>query len=152
MHISQLKEDIVNIISNSNGYQLNRFMRAIVSLNQVTYKDELRHIESKIELMTIHQQKFSIKLKENQQDFKIIRKKVDELEKELKKPKLHSSKKRKLGKELHNNLEKLKLFSKEIESLGRMRTILEELNIDNRERLSKIKRDIERKALNIKVD
>jgi hypothetical protein len=147
--ISPLKEDVINIMSDSNGYQLNRFMKAIVSLNKITYKDELRHLESRIELMTKHQQKFSINLNENQEEFKIIRTKLNILENELKKPKLHHSKKKKLAKELHNKLKKLKLLGKEIESLRRMRTILDDLNIENKEKLSKIKREIERKALNV---
>ena len=123
-------------------------MRAIASSTKFTFSDDLKHLDAKINLLAKHQINFSKKLENDQKNFKNIKIGLKKLQKEIEKPKLHYSKKKKLIKEIKEEEEKLRLLKTEIQNLDRMHDILENLNIENKEKLSQIQRDIERNTVN----
>ena len=77
-----------------------------------------------------------------------LKKRSYTIERKLKSPKLTSKEKSALIKEYNENDDKLGLVEKEIEHLRKMYSVLDDISIDHKESLSRIKRKIERSSVN----
>ena len=143
---SIIKENIVQLMSQGSGAGTINFLQSIAYSRKITYADELKFLDSKITLVSKYKETFSNLLSRNVKILSDLKKKSIFLEKELGKKQPYS-KNVKLIKENNDVSEKLGLVETEIEHLKRMSSVLEDVSIEHKESLNRIKRKIERSSL-----
>ncbi|MFH1439251.1 MAG: hypothetical protein ABIG89_01705 [Candidatus Woesearchaeota archaeon] len=146
---SNIKENIINIMSKGSRHRVVRFLHAVASSNNITYTGELRHLDTKIGLVTRYRERFLIKLKDDMESLKSLRMKLADVERRLRSPNLNDEQKDLLANEMEVNQKKLMLLEDEINKIRKMHDVLDDVSIENKEKLFDVKRKIERSMMKI---
>jgi hypothetical protein len=144
MSRAYLKENIVKIMSSGSYYNLYKFLKSVSESQKMSYPDELRYIESQIETLAKYQTTLSSRLKSSQALLAPVKISTAKLEKHLASPNLPNAMRKKLTKQIDKRNAKVTLLESELDKLRRMSDLIEQINSDNKEKITSIKRKTER--------
>lgn len=156
-----LKNSIVEISTHGNRYNVIRFLQAFAQCNKITYTDDIKELDVKMNLILNYKDRFDSKLKFNLILLNAEKRKLKKLNNMLnwldsKKPskkriiKLTKQQKENIMQEIEINNQKSSLLLEEINNIKKMNELLDDMNFDNKEKLSNIKREMERSQIEIK--
>lgn len=141
---AKLKESIVNIMSNTSGYNATRFLQAIALCNRVTYSNELRYIDAKIDFVSNYQDKFSSKIKKDSKMLEEIKRSISWIKRRIDSPKLSRKEREKLLNEAFEMQSRMELLEQEMSQTKEVNTLLKDIELDNKETLNVMRRKLER--------
>lgn len=149
---STLKESIIEISTHGNRYNIMRFLQTVAECNKITYTSDIKELDVKMNLILNYKDRFESKLKLNLKLLNAGKRKLKELSDmlALKKPskkRLTKLQRENIMQEIETNNQKLNLLLEEVNNIKRIHELLDDMNFENKEKLSNMKREMERKQI-----
>ena len=156
-----LKNSIVEISTHGSRYNIMRFLQAVAQYNRTTYTGDINELDVKMNLILNYKDRFESKLKLNLRLLNAGKRKIKELnnmlnmsdsKKPSKKriPKLTKQQRENIMQEIGINNQKLSLLLEEINNITKIHELLDDMNFENKEKLSNIKREMERSRIEVR--